>query len=296
MVMETLLQDIRYGARSFLRQPGFTLTAILALALGIGANTAVFSVVYAVLLKPLPYPQPDALVFIHDTYPAVRSASVSFQKLEALRSRTGTLTALGGMAPAGLTLTGGGDPEQVTGTSVTTGFMEALGVQPQYGRLFTADEDSPTGPGAIILSHQLWTRRFGADPKVLNTPIQVNGTPRTVVGIMPRARLSVHHGGVGSAGGDRCHRRARQLPAAARPHARRGHGGAGAGGARHDQRRIQQAEWPPARRPRVAALRVAGVAEPADAARPSRDCRLRPADRLRERRQPADGAERHPAA
>jgi putative ABC transport system permease protein len=186
--METLIQDLRYGARSFLRQPGFTITAVLALALGIGANTAVFSVVYAVLLKPLPYPQADALVFVHDTYPAVQSASVSFPKFETLRSGTRTLSALGAMTQAGLTLTGSGEPEQVVGMSVTMGFMESVGVRPQHGRWFTADEDVPNGPRAIILSHQLWARRFAADPGILDTAIQVNGIPRTVVGIMPEGR------------------------------------------------------------------------------------------------------------
>ena len=186
--METLIQDLRYGARSFLRQPGFTITAVLALALGIGANTAVFSVVYAVLLKPLPYPQAEALVWIHDTYPAVPSASVSFPKFDTLRSRTQTLSALGAMTQAGLTLTGSDEPEQIAGMQVTAGFMEAVGVQPQYGRWFTADEDVPNGPRAIILSHPLWTRRFDGDPKVLNSAIQINGIPHTVVGIMPDAQ------------------------------------------------------------------------------------------------------------
>jgi putative ABC transport system permease protein len=123
--METLWQDLRYGVRTFLRQPGFTVTAILALALGIGANTAVFSVVYAVLLKPLPYPKPDALVFIQDTYPAVPSASVSFGKLKALEERTRTLSALGGMSPVGLTLTGSGEPEEVAATRISASFMRA---------------------------------------------------------------------------------------------------------------------------------------------------------------------------
>ena len=186
--MDRLLQDIRYGTRSFLRQPGFTLTAVLALALGIGANTAVFSVVYAVLLQPLPYPNAEALLFIRDTYPAVPSASVSFAKLKTLERRTQTLSALGGMAPAGLTLTESGDPEQISATRVSASFMRAVGVQPLLGRWFTDDEDLPSGPPAIILSHALWQRRFGGDPSVLNTSIQVSGVSRTIVGIMPEGR------------------------------------------------------------------------------------------------------------
>src|SRR5829696_3718163 len=135
-IMEKLFQDLRYGARGFLRQPGFTLTAILALALGIGANTAVFSVVYAVLLKPLPYPDPESLILVHDTYPAVPSASVSFAKLVALRQQTRTLSALGGFAPAGLTLTGGSEAEQIPGTRVSADFFKAFEVAPLYGRWF----------------------------------------------------------------------------------------------------------------------------------------------------------------
>ena len=186
--MGKLLHDIRYGSRSFLRQPGFTATAVLALALGIGANTAVFSVVYGVLLRPLPYPDPDALVFVHDTYPAVPSASVSFPKLVALRQATTTLTALGGFSPVGLTLTGGAEPEQIPSTRATADFFKALAVPPLHGRWFTDEEDRPNGPRAIILSYALWQRRFGGDASVLNTSIQVDGVPRTIVGIMPDGR------------------------------------------------------------------------------------------------------------
>ena len=186
--METLWQDIRYGARGFLRQPGFTLTAILALALGIGANTAVFSVVYAVLLRPMPYPDPDKLVYIIDTYPAVPNASISFAKLKALESGTRTLSALGGIAPAGLTLTGGVEPEQITATRISASMMRVIGVQPLLGRWFTDDEDLPNGPRAIILSSRLWHRRFGGDPQLLNSAIQVDGVARTVVAIMPDGR------------------------------------------------------------------------------------------------------------
>ena len=186
--MSSVLQDLRYGARSFLRQPGFTVTAILALALGIGANTAVFSVVHAVLLQPLPYPNPDALVLVHDTYPAVPSASVSLAKFEALRARTASLDALGAMAPAGLTFTGGGEPERVPGTRVSADFMRALAVEPLYGRWFTPDEDRPGGAAAIILSHQLWQRRFGGDPTVVGSVVQVSGVSRTIVGVLPDGR------------------------------------------------------------------------------------------------------------
>ena len=186
--MEKLVQDLRYGLRTFLRQPGFTLTAVIALALGIGANTAVFSVVYAVLLRPLPYPDPHALVFVRDTYPAVPDASVSFAKFTALKQQTRTLAALGAVTPAGLTLTGGGEPEQVRGSRISASLLHVIGVAPLHGRWFTDAEDLPGGPRAVILSHQLWTRRFGADPKVLDTTVSVNGVSRTIVGIMPEGQ------------------------------------------------------------------------------------------------------------
>jgi putative ABC transport system permease protein len=186
--METLWQDLRYGVRTFLRQPGFSVTAILALALGIGANTAVFSVVYAVLLRALPYSNPDALVLLNDTYPAVPNASISFPKFIALKEQTRTLAGLGAMTPAGLTLTGAGEPEQIVGTRISADFMRVVGVEPLAGRWFTPEEDLPGGPKSIILSHQLWTRRFAANPEILGNAISINGIPRTVVGIMPPGR------------------------------------------------------------------------------------------------------------
>lgn len=183
--MDKLLQDLRYGFRSFMRQPAFTITAVLALALGTGANTAVFSVVYAVLLKPMPFPQPEALVYMHDTYPAVFDASVSFPKFRAIRDEARTVSALAASTPASLTLTDGGTPEQVAGARVTADYFKVFGVQPLYGRWFTAEEDLPGGPNVIMLSHALWKRRFAADPAIVGTTITVDGVLRTVVGVMP---------------------------------------------------------------------------------------------------------------
>jgi putative ABC transport system permease protein len=116
--VEQLIQDLRYGLRTFIRQPAFALTAILALALGIGANTAVFSVVYAVLLKPLPFSHPDQLIYVHDTYPAVTFASVSWPKFLALRDGTRTLSSLAAIGPASLNITGRGEPQQVIASRV----------------------------------------------------------------------------------------------------------------------------------------------------------------------------------
>ena len=183
--MEQLIQDLRYGLRTFIRQPGFALTAVLALALGIGANTAVFSVVYAVLLKPLPYPDPAALVYIHDTYPAVTFASVSAAKYVALRERNRTLESLGAQTPGSVTLTGRGEPEQVPATRITADLFRAFRIEPALGRWFSADEDMPNASPVIVLSHSLWQRRFGGDPKVIGQSITANAVATTVVGVMP---------------------------------------------------------------------------------------------------------------
>ena len=183
--MTRLIQDVRYGLRMCLRRPVFTLTAILALALGIGANTAVFSVVDAVLLRPLPYADPEALVYVHDTYPAVTLASVSAAKYLALRERNRSLTALGAHAPSNLTLTGHGEPEQVTGAAVSADLFRVLQVPPLHGRWFSPDEDRPKSAPVIVLGHGLWQRRFGSDPGVVGTVVTIDGEPRTIVGVMP---------------------------------------------------------------------------------------------------------------
>jgi putative ABC transport system permease protein len=185
--MAVLLQDLRYGVRVCVRQPVFALTAILALALGIGANTAVFSVVYAVLLRPLPYPEPSALIYVHDTYPAVTLASVSEAKYLALRDRNSSLLALGAVGPANITLTGRGEPEQITGAAVSADFFRALQVPAAIGRWFTADEDRPNSTPVIVLGHGLWQRRFGSDPAVVGSVVTIDGRARTIVGVMPEA-------------------------------------------------------------------------------------------------------------
>ena len=185
--MEQLIQDVRYGFRTFVRQPGFALTAVLALALGIGANTAVFSVVYAALLKPLPFAQPTQLIYLHDTYPAVANASVSWPKFLALRDGNRTLASLAAIAPANLNLTGRGDPVQVAAVRVSGDFFTVLGVGPHLGRQLNRDDDVPNGGKVIALSYPLWQRRFGGDPKIVGQTITVDNQPFTVVAVMPAA-------------------------------------------------------------------------------------------------------------
>ena len=183
--METLLQDLRYGFRALVAQPTFALTAVLALALGIGANTAVFSVVYSVLLKPLPFADPEQLIYAHDTYPAVSQASVSWPKFVALRDGNRTLTSLAALAPGNVTITGKGEPQQLMAFTVSGDFFNVFGTTPQYGRAINRDDDVPNGGKVIALSYALWQRRFGGDPRVIGQALTVDGQPFTVIAVMP---------------------------------------------------------------------------------------------------------------
>jgi putative ABC transport system permease protein len=185
--VEQLIQDLRYGFRTFVRQPAFALTAIVALALGIGANTAVFSVVYAVLLKPLPFAEPDRLIYLHDTYPAVPSASVSWPKFVALRDGNRTLSSMAALAPASLAITGRGEPQQIAAQRVSGDFFTVFGVPPLAGRPLTPTDDIENSGKVIVLSYGLWQRRFGGDPKIVGEAVTVNGEPYTVTAVMPPA-------------------------------------------------------------------------------------------------------------
>lgn len=183
-VMETLLQDLRYGARMLLKNPGFTLIAVLTLALGIGANTAIFSVVYGVLLKALPYPEPDRLVAIHGSSNKTPRMAVAYPDYLDWRARQSTFTDLSARMPAGGVLTGS-EPERVTGRLVSASFFRTLGVQPHVGRTFTEAEDRPGAERVMVLSYSLWQRRSGGDEGLIGNAIEYNGESWTVVGVMP---------------------------------------------------------------------------------------------------------------
>jgi putative ABC transport system permease protein len=185
--VENLIQDLRYGLRTFVRQPAFAATAIVALALGIGANTAVFSVVYAVLLKPLPFTQPDRLIYLHDTYPAVPSASVSWPKFVALRDGNRTLGSLAAFASGSLAITGRGEPQQIAAQRVSGDFFTVFGVPPIAGRPLTRADDVENGGKVIVLSYGLWQRQFAGDPTIVGQAVTVNGEPYTVASVMPAA-------------------------------------------------------------------------------------------------------------
>ncbi|HKQ78547.1 MAG TPA: ABC transporter permease [Blastocatellia bacterium] len=184
--MQSLLQDLRYGARMLLKKPGFTLIAVITLALGIGANTAIFSVVNAVLLRPLPFAEPDRLVMIREMkVPDFPQFAISPANFLDYQKQNTVFERLVAMRPVTFNLTGAGDPERLRGMSLTSGFCAMLGVQPQIGRDFLPEEDQPGRDNVVILSHGLWQRRFGGDPKILNQEISLDGRAYTVVGVMP---------------------------------------------------------------------------------------------------------------
>jgi predicted permease len=193
-LMETILQDLRYGARMLAKNPGFTLTALVTLALGIGANTAIFSVVDAVLLRPLPFiKEPDRLVMIHETkFPELHDAAVTPGNFLDWKRQNTVFERLIAYTYTSFNLVGTGDPEQLSGMKVTDGFFATLGAQPLLGRDFLPEEDQPGRNNVVILSYGLWKRRFAGDSKILNQTITLSGESYTVIGVMP---ASIQFGG-----------------------------------------------------------------------------------------------------
>jgi putative ABC transport system permease protein len=185
--METFWQDMRFGLRMLMKKPGFTLTAVLTLALGIGANTAIFSVVNSVLLKPLPYKEPQRLVMVNHHYPKLDlKASVSAIGYTHYRDNSQTFENLMAFSPWQVNLTGTGEPERLSGIAVTATFFPTLGIDAAKGRIFLSEENQPGREKVVVLTDALWRRRFGADPNILNQTILLNGESYVVVGIMPQ--------------------------------------------------------------------------------------------------------------
>jgi putative ABC transport system permease protein len=183
--MDTFFQDLRFGARTLARNPGFAAVAILTLALGVGANAAIFSVVNAVLLRPLPWSEPDRAVMIWSRWTAFEKTWVSEGEINDYRKESRTVAEIGAWDDGQVNLTGDGDPERVSAGSVTANLFSVLGATPIRGRVFTAQEDVPNGPRVAIVGYGLWQRRYGGDPAMVGRTIQINGAPYEVVGIMP---------------------------------------------------------------------------------------------------------------
>jgi len=185
--MQTLWQDLRYGARMLLRSPSITLVVILALALGIGANTAIFSVVNAVLLRPLPYDQADRLLFLNEASQVLDEMSISYPNFTDWRNQNHFFEYIGVYNRNSYNLTGVGDVERILTAQFSADLFSALRVNAAIGRVFTNEEDRPGGTPVVVLSYGLWQRRFGGQTSILNQPITLNGKSYTVIGVMPRS-------------------------------------------------------------------------------------------------------------
>jgi len=183
-----LQQDIRFGLRMLRKSPGFSFVAILTLALGIGANTALFSVVNAVLLRPLPFLNSSRLVWSWGDCPLCDQAAVAPADFIDYRAQSHSFEYYGAMAGGDslFNLAGSDKPTQIKGSMVTAGFFEALGVQPRYGRVFEASDEKTTDPQVVILSHHLWQERFGSDPNVIGESVTLDDKTRTVVGVLAK--------------------------------------------------------------------------------------------------------------
>ncbi|HZM88828.1 MAG TPA: ABC transporter permease [Blastocatellia bacterium] len=182
---DEILRDFRYGARMLLKHKGFTAVAIVTLTLGIGANTAIFSVVNGVLLKSLPFPESERLVTITETSKEVPVLSVAFPNYLDWRAQQTVFEDLAAWRPAGGVITGGPEPLRVIGRFVSASLFSILGVQPHSGRFFTKDEDKPGAERVMVLSYGLWRGRFGGDPGLIGKPISYNGESWTVIGVTP---------------------------------------------------------------------------------------------------------------
>jgi ABC-type antimicrobial peptide transport system permease subunit len=184
--VEILLQDVRYGLRQLRRSPGFTIVAVLTLALGIGANTAIFSVVNAVALRPLPYPHGDRLVWIAEVLPAIKAEVATGGDYVDWKDQSRSLDGITAYdEQASFNLTGRGTPARVHGAQVTASFFATLGAGPQLGRGFTAEEDQPNGRKVVVLMHPFWQQYFGSDLEVLGQTVTLDSAPYTVVAVMP---------------------------------------------------------------------------------------------------------------
>ena len=183
--MHVLLQDLRFGARMLRKHPGFALAAILTLALGIGGNTAIFTVTSSVLLKALPYEQPQQLYSLDLQTNDGGSHCCSLNLFDAFHDNVKSFTAVAAVAPDNFNLTGRGEPVQVAAGRVSPEFFEMLGVKPQAGRLFLAEDGHPESQPVVVLSNSFWHTRFGGDQSIVGQTIALDSTPHTVIGILP---------------------------------------------------------------------------------------------------------------
>ena len=183
--MNSLLQDFRYALRRLRLTPGFTSIAIITLALGIGANSAIFTVINAVLLRALPFRDPGKLVLLSESIPQFPILSVSYLNYVDWRSQSHSFTEVSAVRSFNMTLTGTGDPERLPAQMANANMFHLLGVDPLRGRTFSADEDKAGAAGVALISNGLWQRRFGGDAKVLGQPLTLDNKPFTIIGVLP---------------------------------------------------------------------------------------------------------------
>jgi putative ABC transport system permease protein len=184
-LVETLRQDLRYGLRTLRKSPGFAAVALFTLALGIGANTAIFSVVYGVLLRPLPYRDSGRLAILNETNPRVGMVSVSQMNFEDWRRQSHAFSGMASVYGVHFNLSGTNQPESISGIAVTPNFLTISGIRPILGRVFSASEERPGTPPVVLLSYPLWQSRFGADPHAVGSTVALDGHAYTVAGVLP---------------------------------------------------------------------------------------------------------------
>jgi putative ABC transport system permease protein len=187
--MTTLLQDLRYGIRMLLRSPGFTIVAVIALTLGIGADTAIFSVVNAVLLRPLPYDESERLVFLSERSAVLEGMSIAYPNFLDWREQNNAFESIGVYRRQSYNLTGSSEPERLVAGQVSAELFTVLRVSAARGRVFSNDEDQPGATPVVVLSHGLWQRRLGGDPEIIGQTLTLDGRSFTVIGIMPAGFL-----------------------------------------------------------------------------------------------------------
>ena len=185
--LEITLQDLRYGVRLLRRSPGFAFLAVLTIGLGIGANSAIFSVINGVVRKPLGYPQPERLMFITSQFPTLNFNRfwVSPPEYFDFREHTRAFASVGAYSTGAMNLSAGDQPERVNTAFISASMFEVLGVKPQLGQAFTAEQDLPNAEPVALISHELWQRTFGADPSIVGRRVEIQGRPRTILGVMP---------------------------------------------------------------------------------------------------------------
>jgi len=185
--MNTFWQDLRFGVRMLLKKPGFTLIAIITLALGIGANTAIFSVVNAVLLQPLPYAEPERIVRIYGRFSQGNQAATSPPDFLDYRAQNRTFEEFAALMSSSFNLTGGAEPERIAGADVTTNYFQAIGIKPVQGRTFSPEEEQEGRAQVAVISEGLWQRRFGGAADVIGKTLMLDGQSHTIVGVAPNA-------------------------------------------------------------------------------------------------------------